>query len=396
MSRVLFIVPRTPYPLNDGWIIRTYNLIQGLSSQGYAIDLISFVESDDEESNLRYLLKLCCSVYSVKRKKEYSLFDISKGLVTAQPFSVLNYYEGSMRGKIDAVLEKNHYDFIQVEDIVMAQYLPVDHGKGARILDMHNIESMLMNRYARNENNVLKKAYAYLTAYKLRKYEEDISNVFDVSLVCSERDRERLLQYGTGNRVEVIPNGVDCAYYESGDGEAEIKTLVFVGSMDYHANITGICHFVSAIFPLVSREDPNIQLRIVGKNPNRRVRELSNEQIIVTGEVEDVRTYLGMAHIVIVPLLVGGGTRLKILEAMAMSKAIVSTSIACEGIEAKNGENIMIADDDMSFSEIISSLLRDAEKRSALGSNAREFVEKNYDWPIIHKSLHGVYRSIAA
>jgi glycosyltransferase involved in cell wall biosynthesis len=180
----------------------------------------------------------------------------------------------------------------------------------------------------------------------------------------------------------VIPTGVDLEYFRPEPGNEQPYTLVFTGAMDWLANQDAICYFVDEILPLVREQVPETDLWVVGRNPSERVRSLAEKKngITVTGEVEDVRPYVRDAAVYIVPLRVGGGTRLKIFEAMAMGKAVVSTSIGAEGLPVRDGENILLADERQDFAQKIVNLLRDPATRNRLGQAGRRLVESEYSW----------------
>jgi len=370
---------RYPWPLNDGWKIRTFNLIKWMSLQGYVVDIVSYTNNDDELSPDE-LCKYCRKIFYIKRKNKYELSDLMRGLFFRTPFSIINYYSNEMLNKILDIVDNNSYDLIQVEDIVMDKCIS-NQINLPKILDMHNVESELMKRYSDNEHNILKKLYARLTASKLSKYEKSAIDSYNCLFVCSENDRKILLRNNTKFNIEIIPNGVDIAHYSYNKAEEEEEnTLLFVGAMDYHANISGIIHFIRNIFPSIKERNQSVKLRVVGKNPPKKLSDLADESIEIIGAVNDVRPYLYKATVVIVPLLVGGGTRLKILEAMATKKAIVSTSVGCEGIPAINGETISIADTKEEFIDAIMNYLNNKTLRNATGSRAYNFVSDNFDW----------------
>lgn len=395
--RMLFLTARAPYPLNDGWKIRTYNLIKGAALAGYSVDLLSFVGGEEERALLRDGLSgVCDGVYSIMREKSYAMSDLVRGALTATPFPVLNYSVHGMRRKVAELATANRYGVIQAEDIVMGQYA-LEAGSRIKILDMHNVESELMRRYSAVESSPAKRAYASITARKLSSYEDNVAGSFDAALVCSENDREILARRGAYKRVEVVPNGVDCSHYAGwAMRPVEPSTLVFVGRMDYHANVSGMTYFVDKVFGLIKKTSPGARLIIVGSGPSPEVMALRGDDVTVTGSVKDVREYLAKAAVVVVPLLVGGGTRLKILEAMAMGKAIVSTSLGCEGIDASDGGNILIADAPEEFARKVSLCLNDAGLRRRIGASAMEFVKSRYDWGIVLKKMAGVYEELAA
>jgi sugar transferase (PEP-CTERM/EpsH1 system associated) len=386
MPRVLFITARQPYPLDDGWRIRVFHLIKGWREFGADVDLIHFKHDSETLAEINGLAELCSEMHTVTRDKAYAWKDLLKGLVSPKPFSVYNYKVPRMKQLILEMTSKAPYDVIQVEDVVMAQYLP-ENSQALCILDMHNVESYLLKRYGRTEDNLLKRAYAMLTARKLRNYEIDTCSRFDRVLVCSEEDRAILHSYGVQERIDVLPNGVDCGYFNPFDFESTTDELVFVGSMDYHANISGVLHFVRNILPLIREKCPEVSFWIVGKNPPDEIRRLADKRIVVTGMVADVRPYLARAKVAVVPLLVGGGTRLKILEAMASGKPVVATSVGAEGIDARNGEHLILADSPEEFARAVLAFLDDPRRCADIGRLARSFVAQQYDWKSVAHSL---------
>jgi sugar transferase (PEP-CTERM/EpsH1 system associated) len=392
-KKILFVTAQLPYPINDGWKIRTFNLIKGLSESGYAIDLLTFIKEDTERDFSSNLKLYCDNIFFVLRNKEYTLIDLIKGIVSKVPFTILNYYHAEMQKTFIELVQKNKYDYLQIEDIVMSQYLPQEPASYT-ILDMHNIESALMRRYAQYQSNIFKKYYATFTVGKVARYETLMTKYFECILVCSADDKKILEKQNIFRKIEIIPNGIDCAFYEYQAEKQPAPSLVFVGRMDYHANITGITYFIKKVFPLILERYPELKLYVVGKNPVNEIKRLAAKNIIISGEVDDVRPYLASAQIVIVPLLVGGGTRLKILEAMAMGKAVVSTSLGCEGISAKDGDTIFIADTKEQFVEKIGLLLDNESLRKNIGINAQKFVRMTYDWAVITETIRNVYAKL--
>jgi polysaccharide biosynthesis protein PslH len=377
--KALMIAGRVPWPTDDGWKLRTFNIIKGLSQQGLEIHLIAFGSGNATDQQYNDLRVFTNRLEVVPRNKSYAFMDLMKGLVTSMPFSVLNYFQTNFKNRIVALCKEENYDMLLVEDIVMAEYaksiaIPV------RFLDMHNIESNLLRRYAESEKNLLRKIYAYITSRKLEKYETETAQIFNGIFVCSDNDQKLLMELGVRVPVVAVSNGIDPSLFKEPPRKIEYGEIVFVGSMDYHANISGVMYFVKEIFPLILARIPDAKFSIVGKNPGDEIFSLASKNIRVTGKVDDVRPFLSQASLVIVPLIVGGGTRLKILEAMAMAKAVVSTSLGCEGINANNGETIWLEDTPESFASRVVSLLMNYEEAEIMGKKAREFVIQNYDW----------------
>jgi sugar transferase (PEP-CTERM/EpsH1 system associated) len=377
---VLMLVARVPWPLDDGWKMRTGNILKGLAAQGAEIDLISFGDPDQLVPDA--FRSACARIQLVRRERPYAVGDLVRGVLGRTPFSVLNYRAEAFAQGVRDACRDTAYDLLLIEDVVMAQYA-VEASARVAFLDMHNIESHLLQRYARSERHLARKGYAYLTARKLTHYERAISRRFDRVLVCSEEDRGRLRSGASDLPVAVVPNGIDPAYFSDAAVRPVDGSIVFVGSMDYHANISGVTHFVRAILPMIRSRHPNVTTYVVGKNPAPEVRALAGDDVVVTGAVDDVRPYVAAAAVSVVPLLVGGGTRLKILEAMAMGKAVVSTPVGAEGIPAPDGVALVLAEQGHEFADRVCELLEDRQRAEAIGGRAREFVLRHYDWTAI-------------
>lgn len=379
-TSILSVMGRLPWPIDDGWRMRSANLLRVLAARGAQIDLVTFGDPADaarapEASVLR-------SVQCLPRRRTYAVGDLLAGVMWTTPFSVLNYRDRAVANRIRDLSAQAPYDLLLVEDVVMAQYAG-DARARVKMLDMHNVESHLMRRYAQQESRIARRWYASLTAPKLARYEARISGAFDTILTCSEPDRARLIELGVRTPIKVVPNGIDPAFFAQTAAQPTDGSIVFVGSMDYHANISGIRFFLREIWPAVRAELPSSVMYIVGKNPPRELVEHGDASVVVTGAVPDVRPFLSRASVVVVPLTVGGGTRLKILEAMAMGKAIVSTSIGCEGLAVQHGRDIAIADAPDEFAREVVRLVRDTGEAGRMAAEARRHVVAQYDWTSI-------------
>ena len=394
MKQALFVTARLPYPPDDGWKIRTYHIMKGVARSGYLVDLVTFMRPGEDHSLAEGLKDVCRTITITTRQKNYAVSDLIKGVLTQTPFPVYNYHDKKMISTLATRMSSTQYDVVQFEDIVTAHYRDlIPLGCAKVILDMHNIESHLMERFAVESASLAKSWYARQTARKLSRHELNQASNCDRVLVCSREDATLLEGRGNAHNVVVIPNGVDTAFFSPMSVIPE-QSLVFVGSMDYHANITAVLHFARHIFPRITARHPGVSWYIVGKNPTCEVRALASENIIVTGAVPDVRPFVAMAAVIVVPLLVGGGTRLKILEAMAMGKAVLSTSIGSEGIAVTHDENILLADTPEDFASAVSRLLEDQDLVERLGLAACTFVEHSYSWDVITQQLATCYGSL--
>jgi len=263
------------------------------------------------------------------------------------------------------------------------------------ILDLHDVDSLIEYRNFKNADGLRWKIFSLFEWKKMVQYEKRIYKLFDRCLTVSEEDKELLLSISPNTDVSIIPNGVDTEFFRNSNPDAwEPKSIFFVGG-DWPPNIDAVLYFYRNIFPLIKREIPDIKFYIVGGiGRNERIKLLSNENIIITGYVDDVRPWMERCAVSIVPMRFGGGTKVKILDALSMEKAVVSTSVGCEGIKVTNGENILIADTPKDFAEAVINLLKDESLCRKLGGNGRRLVKKIYDWRVIGTRLEEAYSEV--
>jgi glycosyltransferase involved in cell wall biosynthesis len=218
---------------------------------------------------------------------------------------------------------------------------------------------------------------------------------FDCCVVVSEKDKYLLREMGVKNNLAVVPNGTDTTFFKPMGRNKIDNSVLWLGHMDVHTNRDAVLYFWREIFPLLQKQYPQVRMVFVGSSPPKEIADASrkNGNIKVTGFVDDVRPYMDEAAVLVVPLRIGSGTRLKILDAMAMGKAIVSTSVGCEGLQVADGENMLIADDPAAFTHKVIKLLHDDNLRFTLGKNARKVAE-NYDWASIMDKQDWIYQSV--
>ena len=405
--RVLQFAPRVCWPLDTGAKLRNYHLARVLA-QRTRVTLLAFKDHgnplEQPPSDLENLYE---QVITVERDSAYTFVKVIRGVLGQTPLPVLNYTTHSMKRALERNLSEQEFDMVQVESIHLMAYLPII--RAARnhpmvICDWHNIESELMRRYTERESNLLRKAYAGKTARLMCEFERRAAREFDAHVVVSERDAERLRALNPDARIFVIENGVDTAYYSDAQIENSAAArddapgknrIVFVGSMDYHANIDGALNFAREVWPRLHDRQTDLVFTIVGRDPAPEVRELARiPGIEVTGTVADVRPSYREAIAAIVPLNVGGGSRLKILEAMAAGIPVVSTTLGAEGLAVQHGKNILIADTNEQLVEAIVSVVENEDRRKELGAAGRALVADHYDWSKLGVSLFKAYEEL--
>jgi len=406
---ILFVSATVPYPAIDGGRIRVLNLLRHLH-RIHKVTFLCLITSPMDEQGAQYLRETGIDVVSVRWERSILRYAfLLQSIIHGKPLTVAKYYSRDMMKSLESLLKLRDFDIVHFEMLHTGQYLsdlsfPKTATKAQRtrrisnvdqvtVLDEQNIDSAIWHRLVKTEPNPLKKLIFYWQYRSFLNYERWICKKFDICTCVSSEDGDRLASLCSEARIEVVPNGVDPDYFKPLETEENETQLVFTGSMDWLPNEDAVLYFCDRILPLIRAELPEMTFHIVGSNPTDRVLNLRKTQgVFVTGLVEDVRPYMASAAVYVVPLRVGGGTRLKILQALAMKKAVVSTSIGCEGLDVKSGENILVADDPQQFAKIVIRLARDRSLRRGLGENGRTLVQENYDWSAIVRKLDSVYR----
>jgi sugar transferase (PEP-CTERM/EpsH1 system associated) len=404
--RVLFLSQIVPYPPHGGVLQRGYHVLRELGERAQ-VHLLAFVHPDElgtpekVEESRRVLGRFCEQVEYfplwVKRSPVHTAAALATSLVSRQPFSVIAHRSAAFQRRVSALLRQSRFDVVHVDTVALSEFVFGGGAAAATVLTHHNIESMLMERRANVERRPLARQYLRREAAKLAGYEARTCPRFDVNVVVSAKDGELLASRVPGLRTVVVPNGVDVGYFTP-DGEHEEAALIYTGGMNMFANRDAVLYFLDEIWPLVRRRAPATRFFAVGQDPPRELtaRAEKDPQVIVTGFVDDIRPYVRKAAVYVVPLRVGGGTRLKVLDAMSSGKAIVSTSIGCEGIAVRPGEHLETADTPEAFADRTVALLGDPARRRTLGAAARRLVEDRYAWRVIGDQLLAAYATARA
>lgn len=397
--KALFLTPELPYPPDRGASIRTFNLMKNLVSH-HQIHLLSFA-GEGEPREPGPLLKICSRVEMVDTPQRSPLQRFFSLLFSSQPDMALRLPSAEYEGRLSDLLGAERYDLVQVEGIEMARYMPLlGEAKSAPrlIFDDINAEYLLQRRAFETDLGEFRRwpvaLYSYIQWRKLRRYEAWACRQAHRVIAVSEADAQALRSLVPEVQVTVVPNGVDTAHYFP-SMEEENDSLVFTGKMDFRPNVDGLLWFFHQVWPQIREAIPQARFLVVGRSPSPRLAPLSRDlRVTVTGYVPDVRPYIARAHLYLVPLRMGGGTRLKVLEAMAMGKAIVSTSFGFEGIEAVPDLHLVVADEPAEFARQVIELWGDEERRRRLGEAARALAER-YDWRDIAPLLERVYEEAA-
>jgi glycosyltransferase involved in cell wall biosynthesis len=305
----------------------------------------------------------------------------------------------ALQQALDRVLRAKRFDIVNLEFTFLGGHnlrqAPPGERLPALVVDSHNIDYDLARQYA-STGNLVRRAYARINGRKLEREELGTYRSADGVYLCSVADQQRLLGEAPGARTLVIPNAADVEFYQprATDPAPDGRTVVFFGLLSYFPNIDGVSYFVKEIWPRVAEAHPQARLKLIGGQAPPSLEALVRPGIELAGFVPDLRPHLAEAAAVVVPLRLGGGTRLKIVEAMAMGKAVVSTSLGAEGIEAVPGRDILIEDQPAAFAEAINRLLADPGLAARIGGAARQVAVDRYAWSSAARALEGFYREV--
>lgn len=402
-KRILFLTPQLPYPPQQGTAIRNYNLIAQVARR-HDVHLLSFVDAQHPAVDFGPLQNLCTSLNTVPAPHRSNWRRLRTVLTSTQPDMHHRLSSSLFYHKLETVMGAARPDVVQIEGLEMAQY-----GLYARqcaataapllVFDAHNAEYLLQRRIfetdSRRPQRWVGALYSLIQWQKLRRYEAMVCRRTERVIACSPADANALARLVPGLEPIVTPNGVDTQYYKPGivsPAPLAVQALVFTGKMDFRPNVDAVLWFCSKVLPTIRQASPAAHFYIVGRDPHPRLAPLAHMPgVTVTGFVEDVRPYIAAAAVYVVPLLTGGGTRLKVLEAMAMGKAVVSTTLGCEGIDAVPDRDVVLADEADDFATQVLALMGDETRRDELGRAARTFVERHFGWQTVTRSLEQAY-----
>jgi sugar transferase (PEP-CTERM/EpsH1 system associated) len=406
-KRILVLTPQFPYPPHQGTTIRNYNLIARLA-QRHEVHLLSF--GDASQSTGAPLTGLCAGVQIVPLPQRSMRQRIMGLFFSGLPDMAQRLPSALFAETLQETMDRVRPDVVEVEGIELAQYLfQAARLRAARkqprlVFDDHNAEYVLQQRAFETDvqswspRRLIGAAYSFVQWRRLRVYERCACLAADRVVAVSDADAQMLKKLLPGLNPAVVPNGVDLEFYAgcfsplaAGTGPAA-GDLVFTGKMDFRPNVDAVLWFCQQVLPLIRQQMPETRFWVVGRDPHPRLAPLAaNPAVVVTGRVDDTRPYIATAAVYVIPLRIGGGTRLKVLEAMAMGKAIVSTPLGCEGFGVESNRELVIADAPDEFAAEVLGLLRDVQRREQLGITARQFAASGYDWRIIVPQLEQVF-----
>ncbi|HET7010795.1 MAG TPA: glycosyltransferase family 4 protein [Anaerolineales bacterium] len=403
--RVLFLTQIVPYPPDAGPRVKTWYVLRYLYERGHRVTLATFVRPE-ERPHLPILADLCERVLPVplRRSRLSDARDALRSLVSGRPFLVQRDDKAEMRALVREELASGRFDVVHADQLTMAQFaLPEEtNGNAFRVFDAHNATWTILRRSLDSVPPLARPLLA-AEAARVRAFEGHVVRTFDHTLAVTSIDREALLHAagdaaegmpGRQGRVSVMPIAVDSDEYPKLDLAPEGEAILTLGTLHYAPNADGIRWFLRRVLPLVRQAVPGAQLTIVGRNPPADFRELAARMpgaIHLTGYVPDVTPYFAQAAVIVVPVLAGSGMRVRILEALARGRPLVTTSVGLEGIDAHDGEEVLVADEPEAFAAALIRLLRDRGLQQRLADRGRNLVEARYDWRTALRPLDRVY-----
>jgi sugar transferase (PEP-CTERM/EpsH1 system associated) len=381
--RLIWVKVGGLWPVNTGGRIRSFHMLRELS-QRHEVTLLTTRGPSEDPRPLESALPRCevVSVPWALAKRGSARFAVAlvRSWLSSLPVDLYKARVPALGREIERTLAGGGIDLI-VADFLLAAPNIARAAAPPTVLFAHNVEHVIWQRMREVERRGWRRLLLALESRKMRRYEARACERVRLTIAVSDADRRLLAAAAPGARVRAVPTGVDVDYFAP-DGVAEIPgRLVFTGSMDWYPNEDGIVHFIDTVLPRVRRAVPGATLTVVGRSPSDRLRDAAaGAGVHVTGLVDDVRPHMAEASVYVVPLRIGGGTRLKIFEALSMAKAVVSTTVGAEGLPLAPGQHFLQADDPAGFAEAVTSLLQDSARRRAIGAAGRRLVEERYSW----------------
>lgn len=395
-KRLLVLAGSLPYPPTNGYRIRVWHLLRALKAWGCEVHLLAFGRQAELAAHEEAILAVCSTAETVSGdvpslSGRAGYLGRLTNLTSRLPYGAARFKSRDMAARAGAWLGNGGVDAVLCEEPFLTVNLPPSLPVPL-IMDSHNVEHVIITRYLALESNIARRAYAALEAKRLLRFERLCWERSDLILACSEYDSRTIAAICPGSRVHAVPNVIDVGSYPVCP-DAEGRTLLYTGGMDWYPNRDAVAFFASAILPELRLRVPGVKLVVAGREPPLEFRQRFKEaaEVEFIGNVADMRAEIAKACVCVVPLRIGSGTRLKILEAAAMGKPIVSTRIGAEGLDFVPGTEILLADEPREFATAVASLLANRGLRDSMGQAARCRVEKQYSLPALREALRPVF-----
>ena len=385
LMRILWVKVGGLWPLHTGGHLRSFHLIKELSRR-HRVTVLTTHGPGDDPRGLADNLAECERVVSFpcdlpKRGSARFAIALMRSWFSKYPVDVWKCWVGTLANEVKRAVNSGSIDLCVADFLHATPNIPFDD-RVPVLYFAHNVEHVIWERMSQHEQRTWRRRLIEIESSKMRRYEADVCRRANLTLAVSETDRAQLQENAPDATTATVPTGVDTTYFAVNGGATDDRSLVFTGSLDWFPNEDAILYFLDAMYPAIRAAEPNVRCTFVGRNPTERLKAATAAAgVTLTGTVDDVRPYIGKSAIFIVPLRIGSGTRLKIFEALAMGKAVVSTTVGAEGLGLEDNKHFLQADTPNDFVEAVVSLMRDPVRRDRLGRSARKLVETHYSWP---------------
>jgi glycosyltransferase involved in cell wall biosynthesis len=394
--RILFISPKIPYPPVDGHRKSIFGVIKHLALRGHKIDLVAY--SQFEKLHKYRELQEFCNPNILNVSTPNSIKGMIINLFSSRPYNLWKYERKELTKFIEEYLFYNKPDVIQLTNSHMGWIVDTirKFSDAPVILREENLELMIMKRFSQSQSNPLIKLYSYLQYKKLLRYEPKLCSKMNLNIMISKNDEAELQKLGPGVNTVTIPLGVDNHLFNIKKSKPEPFSLCYIGSLDWYPNLNGINWFINNVFERLVSNFPQTKLYLYGGGNYHLINRINdfNKNIVLKGFVEDIWQEINDKQLAVVPLRIGGGIRVKILELCAAGNAVISTSIGVEGIPLTDEKEILIADDPELFAQKIEKVFIDNYSLDEITENARKVIRENYDWNIIAERFEDQYNKL--
>ncbi len=381
--KILQLANKIPYPANDGSSIAIYTLAKGFIDNDADLTLLCLNPSKHKKDiqSVPDDFKRSSKLQAVDVNNEITPLKAVGNLISGKAFHISRFYCKEFASLLKQTLKEQTFDIIHIDGLFMTPYLSIirENSNAKVVMRAHNIEHLIWERMLNHEKSSIKKSYLKLQAKRLKKYELAILPKVDAIIPISTLDADVFKEIDITTKMHVCEGGLNLPEYVASDIKPDEKSVFHLGSLDWMPSLQGISWFLNEVWQKVIKQEPKAKFYIAGRNIPQSVQSQQSDNIQIVGEVADSKQFMSSKQLMIVPLLSGSGIRIKILEGMAMGKAIVATKVGAEGIKCEHSKEIMIADDAQSFANHIIELLKSDTKMQEIGKNARNLVSQSYD-----------------
>lgn len=377
--KILIITPRIPYPPYRGDKLKIFNISRILSKTN-DVHIVSFYRNESDKELVKPIEELGIKVSLVRLTLIESIFNALLAIFLTIPFQVAWYKSSRMKKSVEDLLKQNSFDVVYYHLIRSSQYLSKIQDKSClNIIDFTDAVSLYLSRMFEQEKNYIKKIFIRTELKRIKNY-ENIAEKFDALFICSEIDRQFLIDKGIKQDIQILNNGIDTDYFVSEQNDYDFKRIIFTGNMPYYANSDAVIYFTKDILPLITKKDPEVRFYIVGQHPPLMIKKLASENVIVTGYVKDIRAEYLKSAVNVAPMRFGAGTLNKVLESIALGIPVVATSISMLGLPKELAKFVFIADTPAEFANTVLEVINNPSIRNELMVEGKTIISKTLSW----------------